>query len=87
MDFVFHIKRYARKYKATQQAIDEVDQRRIDYTASLLEGMGHTYKEAALKAQIFYKYLIGHHEMLRYKKQSKHYVDEVYDELKQFISL
>ena len=87
MDFVFHIKRYARKDKTIQQRIDAVDQRRIDYTASLLEGLGHPMEAAAAKAEIFYKYLIGHHEMLRYKKQSVQYVDQVYEDLKHFITL
>ncbi len=87
MDFVFYIKRYARKDKTVQQRIDAVDTRRITYTASLLEDLGHSPKSALTKAIIFYKYLIGHHEMLRYKKQAPNYVDQVYEELKHFIAL
>ena len=32
------------------------------------------------------KYLIGYHEMIRYKKQVKDYTKEVKNELKQFIN-
>ena len=87
MDFVFHIKRYARKDKSIQMQIDKVDNRRITYTASILKDLGHSPEEAFVKANLFYKYLIGHHEMLRYKKQPKNYVDEVLKDLRQFIPL
>ena len=87
IDFVFHIKRYALKHKNIQGIIDEIDQRRISYTASLLMEMGLTEEEATLKAGIFYNYLIGYHEMIRYKKQEKDYVKRVYQELSQFIPL
>ncbi|MEM9329584.1 MAG: TetR/AcrR family transcriptional regulator [Bacteroidota bacterium] len=86
MDFVFHIKRYALKDKSVQKQIDEVDTRRINYTASLLEDLGYTQEDAVLKSSIFYKYLIGHHEMIRYKKQPKNYVDQVLKEIEQFIA-
>lgn len=85
IDFVFYIKRYALKDQAVQKSIDEIDQRRIAYTTSLLAQLGYTEKEAAIKAQVFYKYLIGYHEMIRYKKQPDNYLDEVNDELRQFI--
>jgi len=87
MDFVFHIKRYARKDEAIQKIIDEVDNKRITYTASILSALGYTSEEALIKARIFYKYLIGHHEMMRYKKQSPNYVMEVMNELEAFISI
>ena len=69
MDFVFYLKRFARKHKHIQTAIDQIDQRRIDYVSSLLMGMGHDTNASKVKATLFYKYLIGYHEMIRYKKQ------------------
>ncbi len=85
LDFIFFLKRYARKDKKIQDLIDEIDAQRIQYTAGILIDMGFTENEANMKATLFYKYLIGYHEMIRYKKQSKGYVNEVKKELNQFI--
>lgn len=85
IDFVFHLKRYALKNKNIQKIIDEIDHRRISYVFSILKDLGLTEAESSIKAQIFYKYLIGYHEMIRYKKQDKNYVEQVYEELKHFL--
>ena len=42
-------------------------------------------KEAEIKSILLYKYLIGYHELIRYKKQSKNYLAEVKKEINQFI--
>ncbi|MDY7396117.1 TetR/AcrR family transcriptional regulator [Aureibaculum sp. 2210JD6-5] len=85
LDFIFFLKRYALKDKNIQTIIDDIDNQRIDYTKSILKEMGYSQKEAQLKSELFYKYLIGYHEMIRYKKQSKNYTTEVSKELNQFI--
>lgn len=87
LDFVFYLKRYAIKEKRIQKIIDDIDQQRIDYVTELLQELGHSRSDAEVKSSVFYKHLIGYHEMIRYKKQSKNYVQEVIDELKQFIKL
>jgi len=85
LDFIFFLKRYALKDKRIQALIDEIDSKRISYTQHLLIQIGYSKKEALIKSKLFYKYLIGYHEMIRYKKQHKNYVNEVKIELAQFI--
>ena len=85
LDFNFFIKRYALKYKKIQSIIDEIDNQRIEYTKSILMQMNFSENEARIKAILFYKYLIGYHEMIRYKKQIRDYTTEVITELNQFI--
>ncbi|WP_103864645.1 MULTISPECIES: TetR/AcrR family transcriptional regulator [Aquimarina] len=85
LDFIFFLKRYAIKNKEIQLLIDEIDKQRIDYTKGILIEMGFSINEATIKSTLFYKYLIGYHEMIRYKEQSKNYVSNVKIELNQFI--
>ena len=85
LDFIFFLKRYALKDKKIQTLINNIDKQRIDYTKGILIEMGFTEAEALKKSTLFYKYLIGYHEMIRYKKQSKEYVSEIKVELNQFI--
>ncbi|PHS08380.1 MAG: hypothetical protein COA88_06565 [Kordia sp.] len=85
LDFIFFLKRYALKDKTIQTLIDKIDSQRIDYTKSILIEMGFSENEAFIKSTLFYKYLIGYHEMIRYKKQSENYIKEVKNELNQFI--
>ena len=73
------------KDKKIQTLIDKIDSQRIDYTKSILIEMGFSENEAFIKAILFYKYLIGYHEMIRYKKQNENYINEVKNELNQFI--
>ena len=88
LEFVFFLKRYARKHPAVQHSIDQVDARRLAFTAGLFEqALGYSKAEASLKASIFYKYLIGYHEMLRNKAVSPHYLQEVKEELQHFLKL
>ncbi len=86
LDFMFFLKRYAQKHKDIQAIIDNIDMQRMHYTKQLIMQLGYTQDEAALKASLFYKHLIGYHEMIRYKKQSKNYTTEVKKELNQFIN-
>ncbi len=85
LDFIFFLKRYALKDKKIQELIDEVDNQRIEFAKSILMEMGFSEHEAKIKAVLLYKYLIGYHEMIRYKKQSPNYLKEVKKELNQFI--
>jgi len=87
MDFVFHLKRYARKKDFVQKTIDDIDQQRIQFVADLIVELGISKDVAFSKANIMYKYLIGHHEMIRYANQDPNYIEQVYSELKQFIPL
>lgn len=85
LDFIFFLKRYALQNKKIQTLIDRIDNRRIDYTKNVLEEMGFPEEDADAKSKLFYKYLIGYHEMIRYKKQPKDYTTHVKKELNQFI--
>lgn len=84
-DFIFYLKRYALKNKSIQTLIDNIDNQRIEYTKNIIIEMNYSLEEATIYASLFYKYLIGYHEMIRYKKQSKHYTSEVKTEINQFI--
>ncbi len=85
LDFFFYIKKYAKSNKALSKKIDELDMQRILFTQKLIVDLGYTDKEAKIKSEVFYKYLIGYHEMIRYKKQRKDYLKELKVELNQFI--
>jgi AcrR family transcriptional regulator len=85
LDFNFFLKRYALKNKKIQSITDKIDNQRIEYTKTILTEMDFTENEAKIKALLFYKYLIGYHEMIRYKKQNKNYAIEIKTEINQFI--
>lgn len=87
IDFIFYLKNYARNKPAIQQIIDNVDQNRIAYVKNLLIEVGYSEKIANASAHLFYKYLIGYHEILKHKKQSSNYIQEVLNEIKPFIKL
>jgi hypothetical protein len=85
LDFNFFLKRYALKDKKIQSVIDKIDNQRIEYTKNILIEMNFSTNQATSKSQLFYKYLIGYHEMMRYKKQVENYTTEVKAEINQFI--
>jgi AcrR family transcriptional regulator len=85
IDFVFYLKRYARKEKKIQKILDSVDKQRIDYASDIIQDMGYQKQEARIVASALHKHFIGYHEVIRYKEQSPDYVEEVELELKQFI--
>lgn len=87
LDFVFYLKRYAKKEKEIQKIIDNIDKQRIDYTINLLQEMGFSEEESKIKASFLYKHFIGYHEFMRYKEQSTDYDKEVQLELSQFFNL
>lgn len=84
-DFLFYLKRYAQKEKETKNNIKKIDFQRIEYVNRLLQEIGYSEQDANIKSSIFYKHLIGYHEMIRYEKQSADYLEEVKKELSQFI--
>jgi len=84
-DFNFFLKQYARKEKRIQKIIDDIDTRRMRYAQNLLKEMGYLEEDANIKAQVLTKHYIGHHEMLRNKKQSADYLNDVKKELNQII--
>lgn len=85
LDFVFYLKRYALKEKKIKLTIDKIDNHRIEYVKTLLVELGYANQVAKVKALVLYKHLIGYHEMIRYKKQDKNYLQEVKKEINQFI--
>ena len=87
LDFIFYLKKYSLKDKRIQALVEEVDKERIEFVKNLLIEMGYPKKEAELKATVLYKYLIGYHEMIRYKKQPKNYLSQVLIEINQFIKV
>lgn len=81
LDFIFFLKRYAVKSKRHQRLIDEIDERRLEYTAGLFQGLGYSKTNSRVMASVFYKYLIGFHEMHRYRKPNKNQMKVVKREL------
>ncbi len=85
LDFVFYIKRYAKKEKKIQLIIDDIDNKRIEYATNLLQEMGYSKQDAKIKSTLLHKHFIGYHEVIRYKKQNPNYPEEVKIELNQII--
>jgi len=81
LEFIFHLKRYAKKHKKIQAIIDEVDNQRLAFTAQFFQEQGYSKKESKMIASIFYKYLIGYHEMYRNRPPNENYQKEVKKEL------
>ncbi|MBW1612495.1 MAG: TetR/AcrR family transcriptional regulator [Deltaproteobacteria bacterium] len=84
-DFFFFLKRYAQKEKKIQEVIDSIEKKRIEYAKDLLMELGYSKKEASIKSAILYKHFLAYHEIIRYKKQSNNYEQEVKEEINQFI--
>ncbi len=87
LDFIFYLKKYSLKDQQIQSLVEEVDKERIEFVKNLLVEMRYAKKEAEIKATVLYKYLIGYHEMIRYKKQPKNYLSKVLLEINQFIKI
>lgn len=87
IDFIFYLKRYAQKRKEIQQIIDTTDARRMEFVEHLFQGLGMAEEEAKIKSALFYKYLIGYHEMNRYKKNDPDYVNIVKKDLRHFLPI
>ena len=85
IDFFFHLKKYAKSSKALTNKIEELDNQRLEFTANILQELGYSKSDSKIKSSIFYKYLIGYHEMIRYRKQNADYVTHVKSELSHFI--
>ena len=81
IDFIFYLKKYAKSNKELNNLIINIDNQRMQYTADLLQQLGISENESKVKSSIFYKYLIGYHEMIRYKKQEADYMKNVLTEL------
>lgn len=87
IDFFFYLKKYAKPNTELATVIENLDKQRISFTAEILQQLGFTVMESKIKSSIFYKYLIGYHEMIRYKKQDSNYITDVKKELNHFIKL
>lgn len=87
LDFIFFFKRYAVNSKKYQLIMDDIDQRRLDYTAALYVDLGFNKSKAKIMASVFYKYLIGYHEMNRYRKSSNHSLKLVKKELSHLMQM
>ncbi|HHG84194.1 MAG TPA: TetR/AcrR family transcriptional regulator [Bacteroidetes bacterium] len=85
LDFIFYLKRYGQKDKKIQVLIDQIDAERVMFVTDLLAELGYEREVAGVKAGLFYKYLIGYHELMRYKKQGDNFLTEVLVELGHFI--
>jgi len=85
LDFFFYLKKYARTNEKLALKMRDLDNQRIKFTAEILEDIGFSSSESKTKSSIFYKYLIGYHEMIRHREQSQDYIAEVKNELRHFI--
>ena len=87
LEFAFFLKRYALKNKNAQAIVDKIDKLRLEFTAQLFRDVGYTKKQSEIKANIFFKYLIGHHELNKNKKQVKNYLVPIKKELRHFLDI
>jgi AcrR family transcriptional regulator len=85
LDFIFYLKRYAKKERNIQLIIDDIDNKRIEFSTNLLQEMGYSEQDAKIKSTFLNKHFIGYHEVIRYKKQNANYAEEVRIELNQII--
>ena len=81
VDFIFFLKRYARHNETMQNAIEEVDERRIAFTTKIFIQLGDSAADASIKANAFYKYLIGFHELTHSSKGKTVGSKEIHREL------
>jgi len=87
LDFIFYLKKYSQSNTSVAKVVEQIDTERIAFVQKLLIDIGYSGKDAALKAGLFYKHLIGYHEMIRYKEQEENYLSQVLIEVNQFISI
>ena len=87
LDFIFYLKKYSQKNENVRKTVDRIDKQRIAFVSKILSELGYPREQSKIKALIFYKYLIGYHEMIRYKKQKKNYLSEVLAEINHFIKI
>jgi len=87
LDFVFYLKRYALKNIQYQSIIDTTDNQRLDYLKSMLLELGVEEQQAEIKSIILYRYLIGFHEMYRYKPLEPGYLTDVKRDIKMMLDL
>lgn len=87
LDFIFYLKKYGEKSKRIKKVVDQIDRKRINFGTELLIEIGYPKKEALFKSLIVYKYLIGHHEMMKYKKRPKNYPVNEKNEIKYILGL
>ncbi len=85
LDFIFHLKRFARKNEKVQAILDQVDAIRQKFIAAILQEMGLSKAQAIERTTLFYKHLIGSHELMRYKKTTPDYIETIRQEINQFI--
>ena len=87
LDFVFYLKRYALNETQYQTIIDQIDNQRIDYLISMLLAMDIGQVEAEIKSIILYRYLIGFHEMYRYKPLEPGYLKDVKRDIEMMLQI
>lgn len=87
LEFAFFLKRYAKKNVSAQLIVDEIDERRLRFTAQLFKNIGYSKSQSETKANIFFKYLIGHHELNKNKIQSQNYLNSIKKELRHFLDI
>ena len=87
LDFIFYLKKYGEKNKRIKEVVDQIDSSRIDFGIALLIELGYSKEDALFKTVILYKYLIGHHEMMKYKRRPKNYLVKERNEVKYILDL
>lgn len=86
-DFIFYLKKYGQKNNEINTIVQEIDKRRISFGRNILLELGYSKEEAKIKSLLVYKYLIGHHEMIKYKRRPKNYPNDAKKEIKYFLDL
>jgi len=87
LDFVFYLKRYAQKHPSIKAIVEKIDEQRQIFVKNLFIDLGVPNQYAGQKAKIFYRYLIGFHEMYRYQSMEVGYLNQVKADLEIIIGL
>lgn len=87
IDFNFYLKKLAQTRKDVLAIVCQVDDKRVAYVWDLFRGMGVPENLCATNAALFYKYLIGYHEVNKYQKRPAHYLQHVKADLEHFLNI
>ncbi len=87
LDFIFYLKKYAQSRPELKGFLEQIDVKRIAFVENLLMDLDFEKEEAVVRAEAFYKFLIGYHEMIRYKNQPHEYIADVLPQLQLIIPI
>jgi len=70
-DFLFHLRRLARKRRSLARLLEQTETERLEYVAGILEALGKDRKSAHAAAEVIYHLYLGWYERHRFEPTSK----------------